>query len=109
MGGGVYLDYLEYYLPQDEGDESEPITFRQYLENITSKAGKYSGDQLFHTISRDNNTTTEHFVYFPHHKVEATQVLNGLPYILSEELIINPNNFIAKSGIERATMGIGDK
>ena len=32
--GGVYSDHLEYELPQDEGDESDPITFKQYLGNI---------------------------------------------------------------------------
>ena len=32
-----------------------------------------------------------------------------MPCILSEELLINPNNFITRSGIERATMGIWDK
>ena len=33
-------------------------------------------------------------MYFPHHKVEATQVLNKIPCILAEELILNPNDFI---------------
>ena len=45
-------------------------------------------------------------MYFPHNKVEATQVLDRLTCILSEELLVNPNNFITISGIERATMGI---
>ena len=71
--------------------------------------GKYAGDQLFHTIYRDNDPTTAHFTYFPHHKIEATHVLNELPFIISEELLINPNGFITRSGIARATMGIRDK
>ena len=62
--------------------------------------GKYSGDQLFHSIFRYNYQNTIHIINFPHHKVEATQVLNGIPYILSEELLIKPNNFIIISGIE---------
>ena len=48
--GGVYSDSIEYDLPQDEGYKSNPITFLQYLANMTVKTGKYSGDQLFHAI-----------------------------------------------------------
>ena len=48
-------------------------------------------------------------MYLPHHNVEATQVLNGIPCIIVEELLVNPNNFITRSGIKRATMGILDK
>ena len=48
-------------------------------------------------------------MYFTHHKVESNQVFNGIPYIISEELLINPNNFITISGIKRATMVIWDK
>ena len=33
--GEIYSDHLEYDLPQDKGDESETITFPQYLANIT--------------------------------------------------------------------------
>ena len=76
---------------------------------MTAKSGKYAGDQLFHAISRDNNPTTVHFMYLPYNKVEATQSLNGPPYFLSEEILINPNYFITISGIERSTMGIWDK
>ena len=36
----------------------------------------------------------------PHHKVEATHVLNGLTCILSEELLANSNDFITISGIK---------
>ena len=60
---GVYLVHLKYNLPQDEGDESYPITFRKYLANMTAKTGNYSGDQLFHTISCDNNPTTLSFMF----------------------------------------------
>ena len=76
---------------------------------MTAKSGKYAGDQLFHAISRDNNPTTVQFMYSPHNKVEATQFLNGMPCILSEELLTNPKNFITISGIEISTMGIWDK
>ena len=48
-------------------------------------------------------------MYFTHHKVEATQVLNWLLCILSEKLLINPNGFITRSGIKRATMGVWNK
>ena len=48
-------------------------------------------------------------MYFPYHEVEATQVLNGLTCILSEELLINLNSFITISGIKQDTMGIWDK
>ena len=76
---------------------------------MTTKMGKHAGDRLFHAISRDKDTTNVHFIYFPHHKVEATHVLNRLPCILSEEILTKPNNLITRSGIERATMGIWDK
>ena len=76
---------------------------------MTAKTGKYPRDQLFHAIYRDDDPTTVNFMYFIHHKVEATLVLNGLPYILSEELLTNPKNFITISVIERDTMGIWDK
>ena len=76
---------------------------------MTAKTGKYDGDQLFHAIFHDNYSTIVHFMYFPHHKVEATQALNGIPCILFEELLINPNIFITISGIEQSTMGIRDK
>ena len=48
-------------------------------------------------------------MYFIHHKVESTQVLNVISCILSEELLVNPNNCITRSGINQATMGIWDK
>ena len=83
--------------------------FWQYLANITVKMVKYAGDQLFHAISRCNDPNTLYFIYFPHHKIESIQALNGLTCILSEELLINPNNFVTRSGIERATMGTWDK
>ena len=73
---------------------------------MTAKTGKYSRDQLFHAISRENDSTTVNFMYFPNHMVEANQVLNVLTCILSEELLINPNYFIKESCIERATMSI---
>ena len=76
---------------------------------MTVKTGKYVGDQLLHAISCDNDTAIVNFMYFPHHMVEATQVLNGIPCILSEELLFNPNDFINRSGIEQATMSIWDK
>ena len=64
---------------------------------------------MFHGIFRDNDTTTAHFMYSPNHKVEATQFINGLPCILSEELLINPNDFITRSGLEQATLVVWDK
>ena len=82
--GGIYSDNHEYDLPQDEVDESDPIKFLQYLANMNEKTGKYAGDQLFHTIYCDNNPTTVNVLYFIHHKMEATQVLNRLPCILYE-------------------------
>ena len=48
-------------------------------------------------------------MYFTHHKVEAAQVLNWLPCIISEEQLINPSEVITRSGIDQATMGIWDK
>ena len=73
---------------------------------MTSKTGKYAGDKLFRAISCDKDTTTIYFMYFPRHKVEATKFLNILLYILSEELLIKPTNFITRSGIERVTIVI---
>ena len=48
-------------------------------------------------------------MHLPNHEVESTQVLNVPPCVISEEIIINPNNFINRSGIERSIMGIWDK
>ena len=107
--GGIYSDHLEYYLPQYKGDESNPITFRHYLANMTAKTGNYARDKLFYATSLENNPITLHFMYFPHHMVEATKVINRLPYIIAEELLVNPNNFITISVIYRATMVIWDK
>ena len=84
-------------------------TLGQYLDNMTSKTGKYAWDQLLRAISRDKNPTTVHFIYFPHNKIEATQVLNWLHCIISEELLTNPKMFINILGIERATMVIWGK
>ena len=42
---------------------------------MTEETGKYARHQLFHKISCDNYPTTVHFIYFPNHKAEATQVL----------------------------------
>ena len=76
---------------------------------MAAKIGKYAGDKLSYAISCDNDPTTVHFTYLTYHKVEATQLLNGPPCFLSEEIPINPNDFITISGIERSTMGIWDK
>ena len=48
-------------------------------------------------------------MFFPHQKVKSTQVINRLTCILSEEVLVNPNDFIARSGIKKNTMGIWDK
>ena len=76
---------------------------------MTEKMVKYARDQLIHSIYHDNDTTTVHFMYFPHHKLEANQVLNGLICIIYEDLIVNHNSYITRSGIYQATMGIWDK
>ena len=72
----VYSYHLEYDIPQCEGDEYDPIVFRQYLANITANMSKYARDQLSHAIYRNNDPTTVHFMLFTHHNLEATQVLN---------------------------------
>ena len=76
---------------------------------MTAKMGKYSGDQLSHAISRDNDPSTVRFMYFPCHKLEATHDFNKPPCIISEELLINTSYFITRLGIEQASMGIWDK
>ena len=44
---------------------------------------------------------------FPfNHMVEENQFLDGLPFILSWEIIINPNKLFNRSGIEWDTMRI---
>ena len=48
-------------------------------------------------------------MYFTHHKVDTTKVLNGLTCILSEELLVNPNDLMIRSGIGRATMDKWEK
>ena len=48
-------------------------------------------------------------MYLRHNEEESTQVLNGLPCIIPEELIINTKHFITRSGIKIATMGIWDR
>ena len=75
---------------------------------MTAKTGKYSGDQLLRAISHDKNPTTLHFMYFPHHKLEANQVINRLTCILSEGIIINTKNSIRISGIESNAVDIWD-
>ena len=76
---------------------------------MTAKTGYYAGDQLFHAIYRDNDPTTAHFMFLTHHKFEATHVINRLPLIIYEELLVNPDDFIPILGINWATMGIWDK
>ena len=76
---------------------------------MNAESVKYASDQLFHAISFDKDTTTVYFIYFTHHKLDATQVLNGLPCILYEYILVNPNDFINRSDIERASMCIWDK
>ena len=76
---------------------------------MTAKIGKYAVDKLFHEISHNNNATTLHFMYFPNYKIEKTQVLNGMPCILYGEILINLNDLITISGIDRDTIGIRDK
>ena len=61
---------------------------------MTAKTVKYVGDKLFRTISPENIPNKIHFIYFPQYRVEANQVLNVLPCILSDEILIDPNNFI---------------
>ena len=34
---GFYSDHINYDLPQDDGDEFNPIIFLQYLANMTTK------------------------------------------------------------------------
>ena len=67
---GIYSDRFEDSLPQDVGDESDPITPRKYLASMTAKMGKYARYQLFHAISRDKNPTTVNVMYLTHNKVE---------------------------------------
>ena len=76
---------------------------------MTVKTVEYAEDELFHGIFRDNNPTTVNFMFPCHNKVDATQVLNELPYILYEELLVNPNDLITRPGIKPATTDIWDK
>ena len=48
-------------------------------------------------------------MYLTHHKVEGTKVLNGQEWVIAEELLVYPNDFITISGIERANMGVRNK
>ena len=48
-------------------------------------------------------------MYFSYHKLGANQFINVIPCILSEEILVNPNDFITRSGIDQATMCIWDK
>ena len=41
---GIYSDLLKYDLSQEEGDESDYITIKQYLSNMTAKIGNYASD-----------------------------------------------------------------
>ena len=66
--GRIYSDHLEYELPQDDGDGSNPIMFQQYLSSLTAKTCTYARDQLFYAISCDKDPATIHFMYFPRHK-----------------------------------------
>ena len=75
---------------------------------MTAKMGKYVRDQLFHAISRHNNSTTVNFMYFTHDMIKELQVLNGPPCVIFEVLLFNLNDFITRSGIDRATMGTWD-
>ena len=109
MLGGGYLEHLEYDFTRYKVDESDSIMLQQYLANMIVKTGKYVGDKLFHSISHYNNPTTIHFMSFTHHKVEATQVFNGISCILSEELLVNHNYFVIRSGIKQDTMVIWDR
>ena len=67
-----------------DGDESNPSTFRQYVASMTANMVTYARDQLFHTLCRNNDPTTVHFLYFPHNNLEATYVINGLLCIVVE-------------------------
>ena len=59
----IFSDHLEYELPQDKRDESDPITFQKCSANMTAKMGKYARYQLFYAISRDNYPTTINLMF----------------------------------------------
>ena len=63
---------------------------------MTAKMGKYNINQIFHAISHDNNPTIIHFMFPPNNKVEATQVLNGLPFMIAEKILFNHKKFITR-------------
>ena len=70
--------------------------------------GNHKGDQIFHAVWRGTDATTVSFVFFLQHKTEVARVLNGLPFILADELVINTVDFIPQVGVERATFGTWD-
>ena len=59
--GEIYSDHLEYDIPQDERDESDPIMLGQYLSNMTAK--------------RENTPDINHSMQYP-------VITTPLPYIL---------------------------
>ena len=66
---------------------------------------EHKGDQIFHTVYRGTYFTIVNFLYYPQHKTEGTPVLNVLPFILANELVINTVYFVMQTGMERATFG----
>ena len=83
-------------------------TFRNYLATIKVHTGEHKGNKLFHAVCPSTDRTTINFLYFPQHDYEVAQVLNGIPCILSNELGINPVDFITLVGMKRATFGTWD-
>ena len=86
----IYSYNIKYDLPKYERDESKPITFQQYLANMTAKMGKYAGDQLLHAMSCDNNPTTEYFMYLTRHKVNQPKSSTGYPVFSMKSYSSNP-------------------
>ena len=76
---------------------------------MTVKTGKYPGDKLFHVIPCDNDTTTIHFMYVNHHKIEEPRSSTDYHVFSLNSYSSTPNDFITISGIEITTIGIRDK
>ena len=68
----------------------------------------HTGYQIFHEGCQGIDETTVTFLYLPHHRTEGAHLLNGIPYILADEFVINTADFITRASEERDTFGTWD-
>ena len=99
----IQMDCLQDNFIQD--DQGNRMTFREYLMSLKQHNGKYQGNQLFISLSRESKPDEVVFQFLKAQRDEALNTIYRLPLHLLQDLSRDPSQFLHGDAIDRAGEG----